>query len=37
MLDDEESTVTAGSSGETDFDDEETMDNTLIRIMDYDD
>ena len=37
MIDDEDSTVTAGSNSDTEVDDENDMDNTLIRIMDYDD
>ena len=37
MVDDEDSTVTAGSNSDTEFDDDTDMDSTLIKIMDYDD
>jgi len=36
IMDDEESTVTAGSDSDTEIEDENFMNDTLVRIMDYD-
>ena len=36
ITEDEESTVTVGSNSDTKYEDEDAMNNTLVRLMDFD-